>query len=161
VKIEELYDKVGAKIYHYLTVKLGSESDAEDVLQEVFCRLARYALRMSLVRNPKAFAFRIARNEANRFLREKITKQDCSGAAGGLENIIAHSMVGPDAKSCEMVAWAIAQLPEEQREVVVLKLFEEMTFKEIAAVCDIPLNTAASRYRYGLEKIRDSLEKKI
>ncbi len=161
MNIEELYDKVGAKIYHYLTVKLGSESDAEDILQEVFCRIARYGLRMRLVHNPVAFAFRTARNEANRFLREKITKQNCSGESGGLQNIIAHSIVGPDEQSCELVAWAIAQLPEEQREVLVLKLFEEMTFKEIAAVCDIPLNTAASRYRYGLEKIRDSLEKKI
>ena len=52
---------------------------------------------------------------------------------------------------------ALAGLPEEQRAVVHLKLWEGLTFEEIAAALDISPNTAASRYRYGLDKLRDRL----
>jgi RNA polymerase sigma-70 factor (ECF subfamily) len=49
----------------------------------------------------------------------------------------------------------LARLPREQREVVALKVWEEMTFAEIAQVVKASPNTVASRYRYGIEKLRD------
>ena len=49
---------------------------------------------------------------------------------------------------------ALADLPEEQREVVVLRVWGEMTLQAAADVLDVPLNTAASRYRYALDKLR-------
>ena len=52
---------------------------------------------------------------------------------------------------------ALGQLPPEQREVVVLKLWNELTFDEISRICGIPLNTAASRYRYAIDKLRTVL----
>jgi RNA polymerase sigma-70 factor (ECF subfamily) len=55
------------------------------------------------------------------------------------------------------LASALVGLPEEQRAVVHLKLWEELTFEEIAAALDISPNTAASRYRYGLDKLRGRL----
>ena len=55
------------------------------------------------------------------------------------------------------LADALAELPAEQRAVVHLKLWEGLTFEEIAAALEIPPNTAASRYRYGLDKLRDRL----
>jgi RNA polymerase sigma-70 factor (ECF subfamily) len=48
-------------------------------------------------------------------------------------------------------------LPAEQRAVAHLKLWEKLTFSDIAQTLEIPLNTAASRYRYGLDKLRDRL----
>ena len=51
----------------------------------------------------------------------------------------------------------MGELPPEQREVVHLKLWEGLTFEEIAAALEIPPNTAASRYRYGLDKLRELL----
>jgi RNA polymerase sigma-70 factor (ECF subfamily) len=52
---------------------------------------------------------------------------------------------------------ALAILPLEQRSVAQLKLWDGLTFEEIAEVQGIPLNTAASRYRYALEKLRSEL----
>jgi len=155
VNIEEIYDRLGNKVYHYLTNKLGSASEAEDVLQEVFCRLARYPLRLRFIRNIGPFVFRIARNEANRFLRQRIhnREREEEGRAGDGQ-VIAHSLAGPDELSRQRIGEALARISEEQREIIFLKTFEGMTFKEIAAVCGISLNTAASRYRYGLEKMR-------
>jgi RNA polymerase sigma-70 factor (ECF subfamily) len=55
------------------------------------------------------------------------------------------------------LATALGELPEDQRAVVHLKLWEGLTFEEIASVLEIPPNTAASRYRYGLDKLRGRL----
>jgi RNA polymerase sigma-70 factor (ECF subfamily) len=52
----------------------------------------------------------------------------------------------------------LTELPVEQREVIVLKIWHQCTFEEIAAVMEIPANTAAGRYRYGLQKLRNKLE---
>ena len=57
----------------------------------------------------------------------------------------------------EELAVALGELPADQRAVVHLKLWEGLTFEEIAAALDIPPNTAASRYRYGLDKLRERL----
>jgi len=54
---------------------------------------------------------------------------------------------------------ALAKLPREQREVIVLKIWHGYTFAEIADVACISANTAAGRYRYGLEKIRNLLKR--
>ena len=52
---------------------------------------------------------------------------------------------------------ALRRLPAEQREVVYLKVFEGMTFQEIADRCEISINTAGSRYRYAIEALRRTL----
>jgi RNA polymerase sigma-70 factor (ECF subfamily) len=57
----------------------------------------------------------------------------------------------------EKLAEALGELPPDQRAVVHLKLWENLTFEAIAETLEIPLNTAASRYRYGLDKLRERL----
>jgi RNA polymerase sigma-70 factor (ECF subfamily) len=57
----------------------------------------------------------------------------------------------------ERLTGALGELPVEQRAVVHLKLWEGLTFEAIAGLLEIPLNTAASRYRYGLDKLRERL----
>jgi RNA polymerase sigma-70 factor (ECF subfamily) len=49
-------------------------------------------------------------------------------------------------------------LPPEQREVLHLKVYEQMTFAQIATALNIPPNTAASRYRYAMDKLRKALD---
>jgi RNA polymerase sigma-70 factor (ECF subfamily) len=53
---------------------------------------------------------------------------------------------------------ALLELPEEQREVVVLRIWSGMTLAEVADLSGVSLNTAASRYRYALEKLRERLK---
>ena len=55
------------------------------------------------------------------------------------------------------LAIALGELPPDQRAVVHLKLWSGLTFEQIAETLEIPLNTAASRYRYGLDKLRARL----
>ena len=53
---------------------------------------------------------------------------------------------------------ALAELPDEQREVIVLRLQGDLPFREIARLNEISINTALSRYRYGLEKLRSTFD---
>jgi RNA polymerase sigma-70 factor (ECF subfamily) len=156
--LEELYERHGESLYRYLAFRLGSAEDAEDVLQEAFSRFARYDLRWRLVRNPQAFVFRVARNEANRFLKRKLGRREGERmiAAGGL-GAFAAAFAAPEEPSLALLLRRAGELPAEQKEAVYLKVFDGLTFKEIAAVCGISSNTAASRYRYGIEKLRQAV----
>jgi len=158
--LEELYDRYGEKLYHYLVFRLGSCQDAEDILQEVFYRFSRYAVRWRMVKNPEAFVFKAARNEANRFLKRRMMQQESMKMKPDHICALASVIKGPDEKSEKLLAEALGELPDEQREVVLLKVFQELTFREIARICGISQNTAASRYRYALAKLRLFLEEK-
>ena len=155
MNLEELYGRHGESLYRYFVFRLGSAEDAEDVLQETFCRFARYGLRWNFVRDPQAFVFKVARNEVNRFLKRKLGRREgekmiLSGTAGGF----TAAFIAPEEQSLAALLRLADNLPAEQKEVVFLKVFDGMTFKEIGSVCGVSSNTAASRYRYGIEKLR-------
>jgi RNA polymerase sigma-70 factor (ECF subfamily) len=158
LNLEELYERHGEDLYRYLVFRLGSAQDAEDVLQEAFCRFARYDLRWRLVRNRRAFIFRVGRNEANRFLRRKLGRRENERmiATGGAPAFPA-AFVAPAEPSLALLLRRAGELPAEQREAVYLKVFDGLTFKEIGSVCGVSANTAASRYRYGIEKLREAV----
>jgi RNA polymerase sigma-70 factor (ECF subfamily) len=159
--IARLYDEYGDSMHRYLTAKLGSASDAEDVLQEVFCRLVRYSARLRFVQRPRVFIFRVARNEANRFLHAKIQSDKAVHSTMPFADSFRGSYAGPDEPTERLVAEALARIPDDQREVVILKVFEGLTFREVAAVCRESIPTVASRYRYGIDKLRGLLEGKL
>jgi RNA polymerase sigma-70 factor (ECF subfamily) len=156
--ITQLYDRFGEAMYRYLAVKLGSPDDAEDVLQEVFYRLARHSFRLRFVRNLRAFVFRVARNEANRCLHRKIRNEQTAESTSAFAESFRRTYASPDEGSERVIAEALAQVPENQREVLILKILEGLTFREIAAANGESTNTVASRYRYGIEKLRTILE---
>lgn len=129
--------------------------DAEDVVQETF---AKYVGLRRVPDNPAGYLFRIARNEAWSLLRRRrlffwarrrVTEETALLRAATGER--------PPGER-EALETALRGLPARQREVVVLKHFEGMTFQEIGQVLDCSPNTAASRYRYAIEKLRASLD---
>ena len=71
----ELYDACADRVHHYLVVKLGSRSDADDVLQETFVCLARTRKRLAAVENLEAYVFATARNEAIRWLQRQAQRR--------------------------------------------------------------------------------------
>jgi RNA polymerase sigma-70 factor (ECF subfamily) len=158
MNIQEIYDRYGGKIFGYLVMKLGSHSDAEDVFQEVFLRLARHSLRRRLVRNQRAYVIKAACNEANRFLENRVRDRAGTRQVQDSQEAIRSAIHGPSPEEEALAAGALARIPAEQREVIVLKIFEGLTFREIGTVCGLPPNTAASRYRNGIEKLRALLE---
>ena len=156
--LERLYDDHAQALYAFLLNLTRNEDDPRDVLQELFIKLARQPGLLDDVREERAFLIRLAHNAAIDLMRRRGTraKHQEQFAAETL-TLFAHAD-DPDEQSFRAaLAEALGELPPDQRAVVHLKLWEELTFEQIAAVLEIPPNTAASRYRYGLDKLRDRL----
>ena len=156
--IERLYDEHAQPLFAFLLNFTRDEADTRDLLQEIFVKLAREPQLFSGVRDERAFLIRLAHNAAIDLMRRRGTRNRArDNFAAEIISPFAQAR-DPDEKFFrEELASALAELPEEQRAVVHLKLWEELTFEEIAAALDISPNTAASRYRYGLDKLRDRL----
>jgi RNA polymerase sigma-70 factor (ECF subfamily) len=157
-ELERLYDEHAQALYAFLLNLTRDEADTRDLLQDIFVKLARDLNVLAGVRDERAFLIRLAHNAAIDLIRRRSTrertKENCAA-----ETLSPFAPAGdPDIETfCAALSRALAELPPEQRAVVHLKLWEGLTFEQIAAALEIPLNTAASRYRYGLDKLRDWL----
>lgn len=149
--LERIHDEHVTAMYRLGLALLRDEASVRDVLQDVFLKLAQGRLENADISDERAYLLRMVRHAALDRLRRDKVRRDHAVAAEHL----FEECPDPDREAFRLqLEQALAGLPEEQREVVVLKLWEERTFDEIARICGIPLNTAASRYRYGLDKLR-------
>ncbi|MGP0064630.1 MAG: RNA polymerase sigma factor [Isosphaeraceae bacterium] len=154
----ELYDACADRVHHYLVVRLGSRSDADDVLQETFVCLARTRKKLTSVENLVAYAFTTARNEASRLV-EKRARDGRLRAALSPESLFegASCKTLQDIETAEWVASSLARLKPDLREVVELKIYADLTFREISEVTGLPQGTVATRYRSALETMRSQM----
>jgi RNA polymerase sigma-70 factor, ECF subfamily len=157
-ELERLYDEHAQPLYAFLLNLTRDEADTRDLLQDIFIKLAREPDLLAGVRDERAFLIRLAHNAAIDLIRRRGTRERTR------ENFAAETIPlfapakDPDAETFRAeLSRALAELPAEQRAVVHLKLWAGLTFEQIAGALDIPLNTAASRYRYGLDKLRERL----
>jgi RNA polymerase sigma-70 factor, ECF subfamily len=151
----ELYDACADRVHHYLVVKLGSRLDADDVLQETFVCLARTRKSLATVENLEAYVFATARNEAIRWLQRQARTGRLRQAMS--RELLFHQTARDDSQAIETAEWVVAslaRLSEDQREVVELKIYGNLTFREISEVTGLPQGTVATRYRSALEKMR-------
>jgi RNA polymerase sigma-70 factor (ECF subfamily) len=156
--LERLYDEHAQPLYAFLLNLTRDEADTRDLLQDVFVKLARAPDLLAGARDERSFLIRLAHNAAIDLIRRRGTR-DKTRDQFAAESISPFAPTGdPDEQTFRaMLADALAELPPEQRAVVHLKLWDGRTFEQIAEALDIPLNTAASRYRYGLDKLRERL----
>lgn len=158
LQIERLYDAHAQALFSFLLNLTRSEEDTRDVLQEVFAKLARNPHLLSGVRVERPFLLRLAHNLTIDHVRRRTTRQkNYEQLAAESASLFAYSS-DPDEQALRvLLADALDELPTDQRAVVHLKLWEGLTFEEIAETLELSPNTAASRYRYGLDKLRDRL----
>jgi RNA polymerase sigma-70 factor (ECF subfamily) len=147
------YDEHAAAIYRLLLAMLGSPEDAQDALSEVFLKISRIGLRR--IRNPRAYLLAAARHQAISMLRRR--KRETSIDASEVRFFDAHGLDPQQMILAGRIEAALRELPREQREVIVLKVHEGLTFAEIAAITHTRANTVASRYRYAIERLRRAL----
>jgi len=134
----------------------GDAQMASDVLQEVFRRLAGSPALMVQMKNARAFLVVSARRIAVDFARRSATRSAYHTAAGA-EAPSAENPGPTDAALREAIAKALESLPAEQRVAFEHKVLNGRTLDEISKLEKISLNTAASRLRYALDKIRGQL----
>src|SRR5438046_2368432 len=131
-----------------------SAPDAEDVVQEAFVRFWRRNLsiknRPLLYSAVRSAALDLIRRDSRRARRE-------IEVFGEAERTVNPQFDGLDDGQRQLVA-ALDRLPREQREVLVMKIWNELTFAEISSTLGISQNTAASRYRYALAGLKKALQ---
>lgn len=146
--VQELYRQHGPALLAYSTSLLGNRAGAEDVLHQVFLELLKKA---ELPVDPRPYLFKAVRNRTLNAFRGNARLQSLDGQ----EWLVKPAGMVEAALELEQ---AMRELPPEQREVVVMRIWGDMTLAEVASVLEIPENTAASRYRYALNKLRGILK---
>lgn len=137
---------------------LATSQEAEDAVQEGF---VRFWQRRARAADAVGYLFACVRTAALDLRRARLARER------GAVFCVAPPGVPPFFDATEgherraQVEFAIAELPEEQREVVVLKIWGELTFSQIGSALGIPVNTAASRYRYALARLETLLSKEF
>lgn len=156
--LAELYDAHAPALFAFLLNFTRDESDTRDALQEVFRRLSARPSLLAEVRDARGFLLRLAHNLAVDGIRRHEARRRAHDALAAQPADLFAPSAGPaDEDLRTLITEALGELPPDQRAVVQLKLWEDLTFDAIARVLDIPLNTAASRYRYAMDKLRARL----
>jgi RNA polymerase sigma-70 factor (ECF subfamily) len=136
-----------------------SPADAEDVVQNAFIKFWKrqpdakpehYPLLFTTLRTT---ALDLRRSQERRLRRES----DPSGELLGEDASFFDSIIEQREDAAQIEA-ALKKLPSEQREVLVLRIWGELTFAQIAETLRVSINTVASRHRYGLEALRKTLK---
>ena len=156
--LERLYDEHSQALFAFLLNFTRSEPDTRDLLQDIFVKLARQPGLLQSARDERAFLIRLAHNAAIDLMRRRGTRErNYSQLATEGEFIFGNTDNSDEEEFRKALSEALADLPMEQRSVVHLKLWEGLTFEAIAEALEIPPNTAASRFRYGIDKLRARL----
>ena len=131
-------------------------SDVEDVMQESFLRLVRNRQKLRVIENVAAYLFVMVRHEALRFASRKAKVENFRLIASDLF-LEAGGNDASRRELADLVAQALQTLSPMEREVVELKIYAGLTFREIAQITDVPLQTAATRYRSALVRLKPFL----
>ena len=171
--LENLVDRYSARLYGFLFRMTGHPEDAEDMVQEVFLRMVKSIARYEEDGRFEAWLFRIAANLA----RDRGRRQQRNPVAGSIDadstetagdrfgygigrgpshHGPAHRMTLTE--EIVRLQTALSRLPAEEREVVMLRHYTDMSFAEIADLMASPLGTALARAHRGLAKLRKWME---
>lgn len=134
-----------------------SPADAEDAVQDGFLRFWRSR---DTADDPAAYLFACVRSAALDFVRGGRRRVRREQDAAPVSEALFECPVEREERR-EAIEAAMRNLPESQREVLVLKVWGKLSFPQIGAALSIPPDTAASRYRYGLAKLREQLAEEL
>jgi RNA polymerase sigma-70 factor (ECF subfamily) len=143
---DALFDRYRGPVYNFARMMLSAADGAEDVLQETFLAVARTARRYEPRGRFRAWLMRIARNLClNRIEGERVRRRAMrAGGLGLAEPPSREPTPAEQAEADEQIARVrerIAELPERQREAIVLYAFERMSYRDIGETLGVPLNT--------------------
>ena len=158
-------------LFNFLLRSVGNRSRAEELLQEVFLRVVRSKERYERTAKLTTWLYTIARNlcvdESRRAKFRRTVSLDAprrglEDDAPAMVDTVPADQVGTDDAAAapqirDRIARAIDLLPEDQREVFLMRQINGLSFKEIGDIVGAPENTVKSRMRYALEKLRQDL----
>ena len=173
-RISEVVKREQSRLRNFIRRRVPDPRDAEDVLQDVFYKLVEANRLLMPIEHVTGWLFRVARNRITDLLRKKKPENFSDAAVArkddddgdemlAFEDMLPSADAGPEAVYARSVLLdelesAVDELPEEQREVFVAHELEGRSFKEIAAVTGVGVNTLLSRKRYAVLHLRERLQ---
>ena len=158
-----IYQKYKKDLLRLAMILLDDTSDAEDIVHDVFLQFAQSAQRLRLGGNLKSYLLTCVANRARN--KNRACQHRRAIALDEAEPVTSNAKQPDQWMVCseELRQWSdrLAQLPSEQREVIVLHLRAGMRFRQIAKLQGISINTIKGRYRYGLDKLRSILNGEV
>ena len=149
-QIETLYRQHGPALLLFATAMCGDQSRGQDAVHQVFLTLLEQG-RLEKIAEVRAYLFSCVRNRILNDARYRQRSVSIDEEAAWFE------APGRDYAGEANLKQALRLLPEDQREVTVLHIWGELTFAQVADVLAISPNTAASRYRYALARLREAM----
>jgi RNA polymerase sigma factor (sigma-70 family) len=168
-RISEVVKREQSRLRNFIRQRVPDPLDAEDIVQEVFYELVEANRLLMPIEHMTGWLFRVARNRITDLFRKKKPVSFSEAAVSGdeelsqLEDLLPSPDAGPDALYArslllDELAFALDELPQEQREVFVAHELEGRSFKEMAAETGVSVNTLLSRKRYAVLHLRERLQ---
>ena len=160
--LSRIYEKYLNNLLTLAMALLNDTGAAEDVVHDVFVSFAKSTESFKLCGSLKSYLGTCVINRA----RDRIRTKQRQSTQPDKTNLIRSGANEPDqsviySEESKRLNHAIAQLPERQREVIILRLKGEMKFREIARLQGVSISTIQGRYRYGLDKLRSILDGEV
>ncbi len=170
-RITEVVKREQSRLRNFIRRRVPDPRDAEDILQDVFYELVEANRLLMPIEHVTGWLFRVARNRITDLFRKKKPENFSDTALAGddddellqLEDLLPSPDAGPEALYArtvllEELELAIAELPEEQREVFVAHELDGLSFRQMAAETGVSVNTLLSRKRYAVLHLRERLQ---
>jgi len=142
------------RLLRYACYRLGNADDAEDAVQDVLLRMQSAVSRPE---RPVAYLYRSLANLcASRMRGQRVGQVSLEEAKH-----LACEEPADFSQEFQRISQLLAMIPDEQQEVIRLRFHCDKSFAEIADILGVPLATAKSRFRYGMEKLRSSMARQI
>lgn len=154
-----LFDLTSQRLVRYAATLTRNQHDAEDAVQAALVQIAKHTTSFCNADQPWPYLLRVVRNEALTIMRRKKRWS----LVGSLSDLLTRRSVDEvEQEESHRAIWlALRSLPAAQAEVIVLKIWEDMTFAQIGSILNVSTFTAGSRYRYGMEKLAHKLNHQV
>lgn len=156
-ELERLVTERQDWLFRFAYMRIGNREDAEDVMQEVLLGVFRRLRENTKVESVEQYLIRSISNACTDYFRRKPLKIVSLDKAEHVPTNESDRLIHEEYVRVNNL---LNSLPEEQAEIVRLKCYDELTFKQIAELLGIPEPTAKSRYRYAIMHIQQMIKKK-
>jgi len=158
-----IYEKYAGDMLTLAGNLLDDKAGAEDVVQDVFIKLVESVGTFHLTGNLKSYLATCVANRSRDYIRSRIRQRNVIAKQAEKTPAETKSTVHLAIRSEELakLSNALGELPYEQRETIVLRLHGDLRFRQIAKMQNVSTKTAQSRYRYGLDKLRSTLNGEV
>lgn len=150
--LTEYMERRKQALFRYACYRIGNPADAEDLLQEVYLQIADGPERE--VANLEAYVYRTLSNACSTYIKRR---RECEATLDSEEVMALSDEPSDFEEEYRRIDRLLSSLPQEQSEVIRLKIHAQMTFEEVAQAASITSSTAKRRYYNGLELLRQKI----